>query len=438
MSAVLQTWSGLVDGTEEPPSNPHIRKQLLVYARNQASVESEADRLNALKVLRRLGGLDSLSTAVAFVEDPSLDVRQRLLKMATEAASDGVPVLRRMASDPDPMIAVEVIDRLIELKDRAATKRMRTLLQARHPRVRARAAVFLGLMAGPSMAPFLQRHVDDDDDVDSIVQWAIARIDGATEDPPPAPGEPWTGAATRTKAAKPEAPKPPALPGPPPESSAVPSSAPQAAPAPGHAQTPSPPTRRTTKMVPAPKADSDVGSGSPTDAPKAVVPTGSPASTVDEVVAVFRALAAGGDRASLVQTIAASDERAVSEAFRSRRPGGDPAASIGAAKAAEDLGLGRWLSPIRRLAGDPDPGVRAAAASAMGALCTPVVYRNLEALVRDNVPEVQSAALAAIAVAATKLRYESQASRLIQALPDTEVEALTDARKTALDLMNPS
>jgi len=74
----------------------------------------------------------------------------------------------------------------------------------------------------------------------------------------------------------------------------------------------------------------------------------------------------------------------------------------------------------------------------MGALCTPVVYRNLEALVRDNVPEVQTAALAAIAVAATTLRYESQAIRLIQALPDTEVESLVAARKAALDVMSPS
>ena len=80
--------------------------------------------------------------------------------------------------------------------------------------------------------------------------------------------------------------------------------------------------------------------------------------------------------------------------------------------------------------------MRAAVATALGALCTPAVYRNLEGLAQDADPKVQTAAVAALADGARRLRYESQARRLIGALPTTTDEALLAARQAALDTLD--
>lgn len=408
MSAVLQAWADLVAGTGAPPTNPHVRKQLIVHARNKASHSEEASRLEALKVLRRLGGADALSTAIAFVEDPSLELRQRLVRMAVEAPDDGRAVLRRMVSDPDPILAAEVIDRLIALEDRAATKRIRTLLQARHARVRARAAVFLGSLAGPSLVPFLTRHTDEDPTVRSVIAWAVARIEGRTDDPAPEPGQSWA----------------PGLDEPPPEVKQPLASLPPPEPPP-EPDTPSP--IPAPPPAPRPAATSAVRPG--TVPPK-------PSTDVDAVLALFHALGSGSDPGEeAVQTLHSADDRALSEAFRGRKPGGEASYAIGAARAAALLANPRWLNPIRRLSADPDANVRAAVATALGALCTPVAYNTLEALANEADPLVQAAAVAALAAAAPGLGYAKQARRLVESLPETKDETLLSARSAALETL---
>jgi len=451
MSALDETWSGLTAGTADPPSNPHLRKMVLVHARNRSSHPDEAARLEALAVLRRIGGPDAMTVAVSFSNDMSLTVRRRLLQLGLEAGSDGRPILRKLAGDPDPHLAVDAIRRLTEAGDKAATTRMRGLLDARHAVVRGRAAVFLGTFGGPSLIPFLRRHLEEPDDAArSAIAWAIARLDGETDDPPPATGETWAGLALTDSAGPPAAPRtrPDAdqdaeaeevddtapveesLPrvGARDDASTVEASLPDV----GQAQA----TADVETTLPATRESSDEHGGEheDEDAPSGSGESGRSAD--HSVLGIFRSLAVHPERApELVGRLRRADDQELSEAFRARRPGQHAELSIGAAIAARELGNSRWLSPIRRLASDPEPRVRAAVAGALGALCTPSVYRNLERLAQDSDTTVQAAAVAALVHGARSLRYESQARRLIQALPDTKDEDLKAAREAAANAL---
>lgn len=443
MPALDDTWNALVDGSGDPPGNPHLRKMVLVHARNKAQHPEEAARLEALMVLRRIGGPDSLTTATAFVGDISLTVRRRLLQIALEAGRDGLPVLRRLARDPDPQLAVDSIRRLTDAGDRAATTTMRKLLDARHAVVRGRAAVFLGTFGGPSLVPSLRRLSEPDDAARSAIAWAIATLEGRTEDPPPGTGETWAGLALDDAGTAVQTVS---------EDEAVDAESVEAdvdgdesgagdaearvagsleevqARIPPADATPVEAVAEATPDLPVPSTPAERES-KPEPPPTGPAPTEADGG----VLGILRAIAVHPDRREeLVARLRSADERELSEAFRSRRPGEHTELNVGAALAAADLGNSRWLSPVRRLATDPDPGVRIAVAEALGALCTPSVYRNLETLVQDADPEVAVAAMEALVVGAGRLDYQGQARRLIEMLPNTEDDTLKEARKATL------
>jgi HEAT repeat protein len=138
----------------------------------------------------------------------------------------------------------------------------------------------------------------------------------------------------------------------------------------------------------------------------------------------------------LEQRLRALPEGELSTALRGIKAGEDAAANRGAAIAVRLLENPRWVGPIRRLADDPDPGVRAAVASALAALCTPAVYRQLEALAQDRDRVVLLAALPALSEGARRAGFVDQARKLLRALPDPtdpEVKAARDAALAALD-----
>jgi HEAT repeat protein len=434
MSTHDEAWQALVDGGP-PPTNPHVLKMILVRVRNQADHPDETRRLESLRVVRSLGTDEAFRTARAYTQDPSLAVRRRLLSLARDAGEDGAPVLRDLAADPDPGVAVDAVRQLERIGDRAATSRIRGLVSARHGVVRHQALVFLGRFAGPSVIPSLRPLLDDEDQgVRGAARWAIDTLEGRTDAPPPELGGVWAGevaGALEDEAARARR-TPRSLPdtGPPPPD-APPTGPSQAAGAdvePGDAGAEPAPAREAATQAAG-------GSAPPEETrPPAEDGTGLPADAT--VLEVFRAIAVHPDRRdALVARLREAPERDLSHAFRTRKPGEHPDLCEGAALAAASLDNPRWTSALRRLVGDPEPRVRAAVAQALGAHCTPTLYRNLEGMAVDTEPTVQAAGVRALARGAVQVGYEDQARRLIHALPETKNQALREARSEALGLL---
>lgn len=438
MAATDDTWRGLLDGRADPPSHPHELKQLLVRVRN-LSMHPELDlRLEALTIAGRLGSRDALEAAAEFAHDAELQVRRSLMALAADHGQDGLPILRRLASDPDPSLAVEAVRRLTNLQDRVSTSRMRTLLSARHAVVRGRAAVFLGTFGGPSVVPLLRRHEDDGDlGVREAVAWAIATIEGEVDRPAPE-----LGRAGR------------AAPNPSPSAAPV-----DGAPSVGDAEASQPGRPSGGSAEPATESaasDPPKGRPSPSSQPAAAEPAPTePAATRPEassdaqtqpeesprlkVENLLRRLATEpSERDAVVEALRSVDDLALSATFRGLTAGEHPDLNTGAALATAELGNPRWLSPIRRLVADPDPDVRAAVATALGALCTPAVYGQLEHLVAEQDRVVQMSAVAALSVGARRLGYIAQARKLLDQLPESQDPALLKARSAARAALEPT
>lgn len=433
MAATDDTWRGLLDGSADPPSHPHELKQLLVRVRN-LSMHPELDlRLQALTIAGRLGTRDALEAAAEFAHDAELDVRRSLMALAADHGKHGLPILRRLASDPDPSLAVEAVRRLTNLQDRVSTSRMRTLLSARHAVVRGRAAVFLGTFGGPSVVPLLRRHESDGDlGVREAVAWAIGTIEGDAERPAPELGR--AGQAAPVPA--------------PPTSPADDAASLRGA-GPSQPGTPSvgdgEPSSESASSDPGPSQPKTSSQGAATQ-PAQSRPEASPEAQSQpeeppppKVQDLLRRLATEpSEREGVLEVLRGVDDLALSATFRGLTPGEDPDLNVGAALAAARLGNPRWLSPVRRLVADPDPDVRAAVATALGALCTPAVYGQLEHLVAEQDRMVQISAVAALSVGARRLGYIDQARKLLDRLPESQDPALLKARSAARAALEPT
>jgi hypothetical protein len=374
MTDVDAVWNALAAGTGEPPQNAHVRKLLLLRARHAADQTDESTRREALQVLRRLGGTDTMGVAASFSADPSLDIRRRLLAMAKEAGPEGTTVVRKLIMDPEPDVVLQALERLSEVQDRGATTGARSLLTRPEPAVRIAAAVYLGAFGGVSIVPVLRPLLgDSDEQVAAAARQAIAHLEGTPS------------AADREPARPPEAPRSPERP----------------------QQAPTAPPVQTAQGR------------------EIQVPT--------KVLDLFHHLASFPDRrAHLVEALRKADERELSEAFRNRKPGQTPDLNLGAALAAAELGNNRWLAPVRKLTSDPDSRVRAAVAKALGALCTPAVLTSLEELVLDADPAVHRSALEALVDGARRVGAVPAARRVIQGLSPVEDEGIKAARAAAL------
>jgi HEAT repeat protein len=476
MALLEETWREIADGTSAPPSNPHQMKLVLVRVRNLSMHPDVGLRRQALSVAGRIATSEALQATVDYASDTEIEVRRALLALAADHGRDGLPILRRLSGDPDAMLAVDAVRRLTNLEDRASTSRVRGLLTARHPAVRNRAAVFLGRFGGPALVPLLRRAAEDPDPgVREAVGWALRRIEGGHDDPPPslglagisAPAPAGTIISSAPTIAEPPGPPDgaPAQPNPTPSVAPAAAAAPRSAPGDGPGPTevaatprddgaPAPrgaPSAHDAPQGPTPAPPPGAADGPepapPPDDP--APPPNDPAPQPDEAAPqpdeaapptaedLLRAIGSpDADRAGIAASLAA-DETGLSAALRARKPGVDPDLNLGAAIVATVLGNPRWLAPVRKLATDPDPQVRAAVATALGAMCTPAVYRQLEQLVQDPHPAVQLAATPALSEGARRAGFVDQARKLFRALPESAEPALADARAQALAALDP-
>ena len=189
MDPINALYDKIAAGEAQPVRGHSDTKRLLSRARYSGRRGTLEERLAAVRVLSAVGGHWSMSVLRELVGDEEPAVRRALLAAALKEGAEGLTVLRDLAMDPDEAIALEVIGYLRRVVDRGSTGRMRRLLSAPSPRLRAAAVELLGHIAGPGMTvPLYQLHVDPDDAVRQAAIEAVERLEGEREKATP---DPW-------------------------------------------------------------------------------------------------------------------------------------------------------------------------------------------------------------------------------------------------------
>lgn len=106
------------------------------------------------------------------------------------------------------------------------------------------------------------------------------------------------------------------------------------------------------------------------------------------------------DRPRVIEALEGHGPAAVGMLAREVQAGGDAALSRGFAILCATWARSEWVATIRRLVSDRDPGVRVAAAQALGVVGKASVLLVIVELFRDPIPEVRLAAIDAFAAVA--------------------------------------
>ena len=376
---VKALYGALAEGDGDGDLPPHTAGRLLRFAMDAVRSPADSDRLGALRVAAALPTAMGVRITEMLVNDASLVVRQQVLRQGIAAQYDGLPVLRSLASDPDPGLASEALDLLVRAVDLQSTPTARRLLRSPLAPVRARAATLLGHVGGKGVQGELRRlEADDDEDVRTAAAEALQRVLGELPRDTPSPW--WEPDAE------------PDLPAPPPELEgsflpAVPPATeeilrePTAPPAPAAA----PPASAPEDTLEEPRAEeewSPLPSTMPTEA---------------RALLKLLGMVSPDDQGAVLKGIEDVDIDTLSEIISFHNPGGDWAIGRGCGIAARALGRKVWMSSVRRLVFDPDHRVRAGAAEAIGALTGPSGVPSLTMLLGDPAGLVRRSALSALA-----------------------------------------
>lgn len=345
MQEIDELWGRIVAGQRlEHPLKPHEERALFTRVERAAHAPEAEERRAALRVAMVLGGREAVAALSRFVADPDLGVRKALFEHAFDLRDDGLLVFRELAADPDLDLALASLAILRKAVDRAATRRLRLLLDSPLAPVRAAAVELLGHVGGPTVRPEVERLLGDDDDaVRAEAAAALERIAGRQ---PKAQPERWY---------------------------------------------PEPAPTENALMA---------GSGEPAPARKKIlVPGRAPPIDRAGAEALLRRLGAATaeERPRFEAELRAMGDAALGVASLGWRSGGDPELGRGIAYAAELLGLASWATTLRRLLGDSAAGVREAGALALGRLGKGTsVLTALAKLLTDPEARVRIAAITAI------------------------------------------
>lgn len=125
-----------------------------------------------------------LLRAISQSSDPWL--RRWTLDAVPSIGAEAIDLIRDLAGDEDPCVAVPFLDLLLALHDRHSMHAAKRLLKHDHPAVRARAALLVGLVASRALAADLRRAaaVEEHPDVRDALTLAMAWLSGETPRPP--------------------------------------------------------------------------------------------------------------------------------------------------------------------------------------------------------------------------------------------------------------
>lgn len=381
MQEIDELWGRIVAGQRlENQLKPHEERALFTRVERAAHAPEPAERKAALRVATAIGGREATTALTRFAGDADLGVRKALFDHAFDLRDDGLAVFRDLAADPDVDLALASLRILRKAVDRAATRRLRLLLESPLAPVRAAAAELLGHVGGATVRPEIDKLLADaDEGVRREATAALERIAGRA---PKAIPERW-------------------YPEPSPEKNAL-----------MRGDGPPAPPRR-----------------------KVLVPGRAPPLDRAGAEALLRRLGAAtpDERPPFEDELRAIGAAALSAASLGWRPGGDPEFGRGVAFAADILALQSWSTTLRRLLGDPAAGVREAAAMTLGRLGKGTsVLTALAVLVSDPEARVRIAAIHSIdALCRTLARPDLVRQRLAPLEKDPD-EAVRKARADVL------
>jgi HEAT repeat protein len=139
------------------------------------------------------------------------------------------------------------------------------------------------------------------------------------------------------------------------------------------------------------------------------------------------------DQPVVLDAIRGKDLKELGDLLLGHVPGGDPALGRGLCLAAARLNRTGALPKVRQLLGDPHPGVRAAAAEAVGAVGGASAVPALTGQLAEADPAALAAVITALAGLALRINRPDLArdplGRLRGSLPDPAAAALGEARQ---------
>jgi hypothetical protein len=159
---------------------------------DKARVEVEDDKGDwdaALRVAATLGGWRAANLLRDAVRAGPFERSALALEWAPYAARDGVAALCQGLELEDEALLLQSLSLLSAHQVAAGTSRARRLLDHDSAAVRAAAASYLGLVAGPAVFADLKPLLGDSE-LGQVAKLALARLDGEVERPEPAP---WPG-----------------------------------------------------------------------------------------------------------------------------------------------------------------------------------------------------------------------------------------------------
>ena len=367
MATLIETWEGLAAGTMDRPEQPAILRVLVTRARSTASNPDIQERLNALRVGTVIGGPEAIDIYKEYAKDSDLTVRTEVFERSKKSGDMGISAIRAMMDEPDSALSHQIYAHLFDAADAQSATASRHLLRHNHAHRRAWAALLIGQTAGASMIMRVQPLVTDPDPmVRDAGQWALKKLNG--EDV-------------------------------------------EAAPIPSASETPQ---SASTALTPTAPQSDEATENTPGDAP--------PSYGFESIGDYFRALGEAQDPTELAKHIRTYSDDDLSRGLRDYTQGRANAAQRrGAVLAAARTGNTRWASHLRRLIRDENPGVRAAVAEGLGALCTNAISIQLGQMLQDEHQSVRAAAARGLVLGAPRINAVPWAVGLLrQAMAEVE------------------
>jgi hypothetical protein len=139
------------------------------------------------------------------------------------------------------------------------------------------------------------------------------------------------------------------------------------------------------------------------------------------------------DRRTVTGALTGLDPAAVEQSLRDHRPGEDPGLGRGVGLAIELLRRRQWEPIARSLLSDPEPGVRCAAAAALGRVGQEArTMETLGNLLADSDVDVRVSAIRALALVATQSGRERAAAYTLKPLLYDSDPRVQDAAEVAM------
>jgi HEAT repeat protein len=372
-----------------------LTKRLQVRGCNQRENPNPLDRIGALRVSAALGVPAGLVITDAMSQDPSVDIRGYVLAQSKAARFAGLPIIRRLAEDPDARIGEGAIGLLRELVDRQSVTLSRRLLGSEHPKVRKTAVDLLGHLGGKATIVNVRALTRDPNKaVSKAAKQTLRRLDGELDRAEPSP---WWSEEEAIVLPSPPSPLPKdvldRLPMPEPESETP------------DEPEPAPPT--------APKFDFWTMDW-------AALPETLPSET--RALLKLLGLVAREDRATVVSALQEVAPDSMGFEVHQNSKSKDQAVARGAILYATEAGRSDLILVLRPLNQHPEAGVRAAVAEAIGSIGKTSTLTALLPLMGDPDVGVRATAIVAMADLSLSLKRGTYAASQIRQLSsDPEV-----------------